>query len=94
MLVDSHCHLDYLDALPEESIARAKAAGVAHMLCVGADPEHFDRVLAVVQRADGVPAVVRVPVEAVRAGEDDDAPVQGVRDDAFDRADFFLGVLL
>jgi len=67
MLVDSHCHLDYLDAPPEESIARAKAAGVAHMLCVGADPVHFDRVLAVVQGAEGVDGSVGIHPLAVTA---------------------------
>ena len=65
MLVDSHCHLDYLDAPPEASIARAKAAGVGHLLCVGADPEHFDRVLAVVQGAKGVDGSVGIHPLAV-----------------------------
>ena len=67
MLVDSHCHLDYLEAPPEVSISRAKEAGVGHLLCVGADPEHFDRVLAVVQGAEGVDGSVGIHPLAVTA---------------------------
>lgn len=64
--------------------------GGEDVLRVGGVDEDLLHGPAVVERADGVAAVVRVPVEAVRAHEDDRAAVQAVRDDALHRADFVV----
>ncbi len=52
MLVDSHCHLDFPDFATELDavVARAKAAGVGHMLTICTRVEKFDEVLAVAER--------------------------------------------
>jgi TatD DNase family protein len=47
MYVDSHCHLDRVDLTPYDGdfdalIARTRAEGVGHMLCVCIDLEHYD----------------------------------------------------
>ncbi|MGE0623051.1 MAG: TatD family hydrolase [Pseudomonadales bacterium] len=45
MLVDSHCHLNYLED-PSARILEARAAGVGGMLCIGVDAAHIGEVLA------------------------------------------------
>ncbi len=47
MLVDTHCHLadPAYDADRTEVVARARAAGVGHMIVVGESPETADRAL-------------------------------------------------
>ena len=58
MLIDSHCHLDKLDLAAREggleaAIADARAEGVSGFLCVGAEPDDLDAVLAIAEaRAD------------------------------------------
>ncbi len=51
MLIDSHCHLDYLNApaVPqgiEGAIARAQLAGVGAIVLPAVGPENFDRVIS------------------------------------------------
>ena len=53
MLVDSHCHLNYLDE-PEARLKAARARGVQGFLCIGVDAEGIDAVLAL---ADAHPDV-------------------------------------
>jgi TatD DNase family protein len=52
MLVDSHCHLDFPDFAgdAEAVIARAKGAGVGHMLTICTSVRKFGEVLAVAER--------------------------------------------
>jgi TatD DNase family protein len=52
MLVDSHCHLDFPDfaAEVEETAARARNAGVGHMLTICTRVRKFPEVLAVAER--------------------------------------------
>ncbi len=50
MLIDSHCHLDYLNAPGvsrgiEGAIERARAAGVGAIVLPAVGPENFDRVI-------------------------------------------------
>jgi TatD DNase family protein len=56
MLVDSHCHLDYLAAGPERDavIARARAAGVGTMLTISTKITEFPTVRAI---AEGDPDI-------------------------------------
>ena len=56
MLVDSHCHLDYLAAGPERDavIARARAAGVGTMLTISTKITEFPAVRAI---AEGDPDI-------------------------------------
>ncbi|HVM79763.1 MAG TPA: TatD family hydrolase [Stellaceae bacterium] len=51
MLVDSHCHLDYLPAGPvrAETIARARRAGVGAMLTIGTKITEFPAVRAIAE---------------------------------------------
>ncbi|MFZ9176467.1 MAG: TatD family hydrolase [Burkholderiaceae bacterium] len=48
-LVDSHCHLDYLQD-PEASLALALATGVSTVVVPAVSPENFDRVQALAER--------------------------------------------
>jgi len=56
MLVDSHCHLDFPEFAPELDavVARARAVGVGSMVTICTRLTHFERVLAVANRFDGV----------------------------------------
>ncbi len=61
-LVDSHCHLD-LEPLRndvEGALQRARAAGVAHMLCVAVNLENFPEILEISRRHPQVFASVGV----------------------------------
>jgi TatD DNase family protein len=76
MLVDSHCHLDYLEEerhglVVDEVLARAAAAGVGHMLSVSVDRQNMPRVLAHAARYPQVSASVGIHPGACA----DDAPV-------------------
>ena len=67
MLVDSHCHLDFpeLAGDAEGVIARARNAGVGHMLTIGTKLTAFDGVRAVAERFDNVSCSVGIhPHEA------------------------------
>ncbi|HXF66049.1 MAG TPA: TatD family hydrolase [Burkholderiales bacterium] len=52
MLVDSHCHLDFpeLAADLDAVLARMRAQGVTHALCVGVTLEAFPQVRAIAER--------------------------------------------
>jgi len=67
LLVDSHCHLDY-PGLSEDTdavMARAREAGVGHMLTIGTKITAFDGVLAVAKKYDNVFCTVGIhPHEA------------------------------
>jgi TatD DNase family protein len=55
-LVDSHCHIDFPQLGPEvgEVLDRARAAGVAHLLCVSVNLEDFPGILDLARRHPGV----------------------------------------
>ncbi len=56
MLVDSHCHLDYLpmvDDLPG-TVARARSAGVGTLLTIGTKLRDFPRVRAIAESSDSI----------------------------------------
>lgn len=66
-LVDSHCHLDdaRFDADREAVIERAKQAGVAMILAIGAGPPHLDAAIRLAERYENLYATVGVhPHEA------------------------------
>ena len=72
MLVDSHCHLDYLakDGDLEAIVERARAAGVARMLTISTKLSEFDGVRAIAERYDDVFCSVGVhPHEAAEEGQ-------------------------
>jgi TatD DNase family protein len=56
MLVDSHCHLDFPDFEPErdEVIARAREAGIGHMVTISTRVKQFDRIRALAEAYDTV----------------------------------------
>lgn len=56
MLVDSHCHLDFPDFAEEieEVVARARYAGIGHMVTICTRLRQFDQVLALANRFDEV----------------------------------------
>ena len=56
MLVDSHCHLDYLakDGDLEQVVERARAAGVGRMLTISTKLSEFAGVRAIAERYDDV----------------------------------------
>ena len=57
MLVDSHCHLNYLDD-PDLRIREARAAGVSAQLCIGVDEAHIAEVLALAEQESDIWATV------------------------------------
>lgn len=61
-LIDSHCHLPLIDDAQgmDAVVARARAAGVVHMLCVSVDLESWPGVAAAAARYDDVSATVGV----------------------------------
>lgn len=75
MLIDSHCHLDYLEREGQdltEVLARARRAGVEQVVTIGTKLSEIDKVIGIAERFDGV--VCTVGVHPHEAGE------QGVRD--------------
>ncbi len=74
MLVDSHCHLDYLadDEPLEGVVARARDAGVGCMVTIGTKLGSFERVLSIAERFPEVFCSVGVhPHEAGQEGQSD-----------------------
>ena len=74
MLVDSHCHLDYLerDGDLDEVVGRARRAGVGAMITICTKLSEFDRVRAIAERYDEVSCSVGVhPHEAEAEGQED-----------------------
>lgn len=59
-LFDSHCHLPLIEDDTDAVVERARAAGVAGMLCVCVDLESFEGVEAAAARYDDVAATVGV----------------------------------
>ena len=46
MLIETHCHLDYLKELPLEEIrTKIKEAGISKVITIGVDPENLDKVM-------------------------------------------------
>lgn len=56
MLVDSHCHLEFPEFAPERDsvIARARAAGVGHMLTISTRVRRFDEIASIAEEHDDV----------------------------------------
>lgn len=78
MLVDSHCHLDYLerDGDLEEVVARARRAGVGRMVTICTKLSEFERVRAIAARFPDVVCSVGVhPHEAGAEGVDSPDPL-------------------
>jgi TatD DNase family protein len=63
LLVDSHCHLNYLED-PLSRIRDARAAGVNRMLCIGVDEAHIREVLELARMEPDVWASVGQHPEA------------------------------
>ena len=76
MLVDSHCHLDYLETEEalDEIVARARRAGVGTLLTISTKLSTFEGVRAIAERFEGVYCSVGVhPHEAAGEGVKDPA---------------------
>lgn len=61
-LVDSHCHLDFDDFAKDREavLARARAAGVEHLLIAAVTPSHWSRVQALAAEQAGIWAAAGV----------------------------------
>jgi TatD DNase family protein len=53
LLVDSHCHLNYLDN-PQQALQQARDRGVGKVLCISVDRKGIDAVLALAASETGV----------------------------------------
>lgn len=74
MLVDSHCHLDFPDFADtlDEVVARARGAGIGHMLTIATKLSTFPGVLAVAERFADISCTVGIhPHEASTEPETD-----------------------
>ena len=69
MLVDSHCHLNYLDE-PAVRLANARARGVGRFLCIGVDQKGIRAVLDLAEREPDVWATVGLHPEAAGSGSE------------------------
>ena len=58
MLIDSHCHLNYLDISVDDALAKAKANGISAFLNVSINLETFDQVLTAAENHRAVFASV------------------------------------
>ena len=56
MLVDSHCHLNYLDA-PAMQLLAAREVGVTGFVCIGVDQSGIEAVLALRDTAEYLAAL-------------------------------------
>ncbi len=83
MLVDSHCHLNY-EGLREDvagTLARARNAGVNHLLTINTRLEEAAEVRAIAEAHGGVFASVGVhPHEAEKGGVDDPGRIVALTD--------------
>jgi len=72
MLVDSHCHLDFPDFAEDRAgvVARARAAGVGHMVTISTRVRRFGQVLAIAEEFDNV--FCSVGTHPHNAGEETD----------------------
>jgi TatD DNase family protein len=66
LLVDSHCHLNYLED-PARRLEEARARGVGGFLCIGVDEAGIDQVLALAEAHPDVWASVGQHPEAAAA---------------------------
>jgi TatD DNase family protein len=71
-VIDTHCHLDRIDAPADEVVERARAAGVRRLATVGIDSDSVERAVAAAHEHEDVFAIVgRHPHEAAGFGEAD-----------------------
>ena len=69
MLIDSHCHLNYLDD-PRSALERAREAGIATCLCISVDEAGFPQVLALAKEHPDVWATAGVHPDAAAGNLD------------------------
>jgi len=69
LLVDSHCHLNYLDD-PDASLSAARAAGVGAFLCIGVGKDNIHEVLQSAERHEDVWASVGQHPQAADSAPD------------------------
>src|SRR4051794_17344330 len=60
MLLDTHCHLNDIEAFPDTGTAidEARAAGVGRVIVVGVEPETCRRAIVLAEAHEGVYAIV------------------------------------
>src|SRR5262245_7699510 len=80
MWVDSHCHLQLHGG--DEHVARAEAAGVEWMVCVGTDAETSGAALDFAARHGSVRAAVGLHPHDASKLDDEWSTVEGLADDA------------
>jgi len=55
MIIETHCHLDYLKARPlEETLRLSREAGVEKIVTIGVSPDNLDQVMAISKAHDEV----------------------------------------
>ncbi|KPJ67916.1 MAG: hypothetical protein AMJ43_02080 [Coxiella sp. DG_40] len=68
MLVDSHCHLDFLEGNLNDILNEAKASGVEYILSVCTNLKNFPKILKIANRYDNVYTTIGIhPSEQVIA---------------------------
>lgn len=71
MLIDSHCHLDYLEAEGNlaNALATAKEFGVGYFLSVGTNLTNFPKILAIAKQHDNIAVTVGLHPSEIVAQE-------------------------
>lgn len=67
---DAHCHLQW-DEIDDGAVARAKAAGVDRMVCVGTDLKTSREAIEIAEKTDGVYAAIGLHPHDAKAGVED-----------------------
>ena len=73
-LIDTHCHLDYLEdregVTPAEAMQRAMAVGVELIVIPSVSPKNFDKVMTIAEAMENVYAAVAIhPTDVIETGE-------------------------
>ncbi len=67
MLVDSHCHLDFLKGDLDDILNEAKSSGVEYILSVCTNLKNFSKIIAIANRYDNIYSTVGIhPSEQVK----------------------------
>ena len=77
-IIETHCHLDYLDAEQlDVALEKTAASGVSEIITIAVSPDNLDKVIALTRRADNIWGTQGIhPHEAESYNDDVEAAIQ------------------